>query len=43
MVLVLVVDLDVSLNAGLEELQLRGKGEHFLSPSTNGRVPGKYN
>jgi hypothetical protein len=47
MVLVLVADLDVrvteSLDAGLEELQLGGKGEHLLSPRTNGQVPGKYN
>jgi hypothetical protein len=47
MVLVLVADLDVrvteSLDAGLEELQLGGKGEHLLSQRTNGRVPGKYN
>jgi hypothetical protein len=47
MVLVLVADLDVrvteSLDAGLEELQLGGKGEHLLSPRTNGWVPGKYN
>jgi hypothetical protein len=46
MFLVLVADLDIhvleSLDTGLEEFELRSNGEHFSSPRTNGRFPGKY-